>query len=182
MPNGAKSDWVWISQESATPTNILLALLRASKAPIRAREVIAQVHEIQPAVLRGSINNIGSRLGGKTIGRTKDGWRLINPDAAGIIHAGYLWGPREILFKTELAAHRREAILHVLGFFQSGLQLRQILEQLKRCPWVRAPLSKDLLKADLELLNEAKKIRKRGKSGKWEIVSTDEDPTTGNTP
>jgi len=171
VPNGAKSEWIWIPQESATPTTVALAVLRAAKAPLVAREVVAQVTEILPNVPRGSVNNIGTRLGGKQIDRTEDGWRLINQDSAAILHEGYLWGPREIFHKYELAVHRRNAILHVLGFFPGGLQPRQILEQLRRCAWVHAPINKDLLKADLEILDEQeRKIRRVGNSGKWELA------------
>ena len=171
-PVGVKPDWIWIPQESATPTSVLLALLRASKAPIRAKEAIAEVQEILPNVSRGTINNIASRLGGKKIDRNKDGWRLINPESSGILHERYLWGPREFFQHYELAVHRRNAILYLLGFFQSGLQSGQILEQLRNCEWVHAPMNKDLLKADLEELDKEEKIRRRGNSGKWELVPT----------
>jgi hypothetical protein len=170
MPPAAKSDWVWIRQEDATPTSIALALLRAAKEPVRARDIVAQVMEILPNVPKGSVNNIGTRLSGKLIGRTEDGWRLISQDSAGMLNEGYLWGPREIFQKYELAAHRRDVILHVLVFFQSGLQSRQLLDQLRHCAWVHAPANKDLLKADLEVLDKEQKIRRVGNSGKWELA------------
>ena len=169
-PLSAKSDWIWIEEESATPTTVALAVLRAARSPLRAKEVVNQVIEILPNVPRGSVNNIGTRLSGKQIDRTDEGWRLISQDSAAVRHEGYLWGPREIFHKTELAVHRRHAILHLLGLFPGGLQLRQIVEQLRRCTWVHAPVNKDLLKADLEILEQERKIRKVGGSGKWEIA------------
>ena len=62
MPPGAKSDWIYIQEKDATPTSIALAILHGSKEPIRAKEMVEKVTAILPNVLRGSINNIGSRL------------------------------------------------------------------------------------------------------------------------
>jgi hypothetical protein len=171
MPPGAKSDWVYIQEKDATATSIALAILNGSKEPIRAKEIIEKVTAILPNVLRGSINNIGSRLAeSRLIDRTEEGWTLAKPESAGIIHEGNLWGPREIFQKSELAAHRRDAIIHVLSNFDSGLQVRQLVEQLSRCSWVHAPVNKDLVKVDLEILAELGKVRRRGNSKKWEGV------------
>jgi hypothetical protein len=151
-PLSAKPDWIWIEEESATPTTVALAVLRAAKSPLRAKEVVNQVIEILPSVPRGSVNNIGTRLSGKQIDRTE-----------------------EVFHKNELAVHRRYAILHLLGIFYGGLQPRQILEHLRRCTWVHAPVNKDLLKADLEILDrQEKKIRRVGNSGKWELAPAKE--------
>jgi hypothetical protein len=175
MPAGAKSDWMWIRQEDATPTSIALATLRAARKPVRARDVIAFVTEVLPNVPRGSINNIGSRLDGKLISRSGGSWSLIHPEKAGVFSEGYLWGPKESFQKNELAAHRRMAILHILRFFEGGLQTTQIVEQLRRCAWVHAPVNKDLLKADLSILDKQEKVRRRGNSGKWELAPTKEE-------
>lgn len=171
MPTEAKSDWIHVQEKDATPTSIALAILRGSKEPIRAKEIVARVTAILPNVVRGSINNIGSRLEeSRLIDRTEEGWTLAKIESAGVIHEGNLWGPREIFQKSELAAHRRDAILHILNNFESGLQSRQILEQLNRCSWVHAPINKDLLKADLEVLFSEGKVRRRGNSKKWEGI------------
>lgn len=171
MPPGAKSDWIYIQEKDATPTSIALAILHGSKEPIRAKEIIVKVTAILPNVLRGSINNIGSRLAESgLIYRTREGWTLAKIESAGILYEGNLWGPRDIFQKSELAAHRRDAILHVLSNFDSGLQTRQLVEQLGRCSWVHAPVNKDLLKADLEILSRLGKVRRRGNSKKWEVI------------
>jgi hypothetical protein len=170
MPDGAKSDWIWVKQEDATVTSVALALLRAANAPVRPRDLITEVMNILPDANRGSVNNIGTKFGGGLIDRTDDGWRITNPEKAGIFSGGYLWAPKEVFQQFELAAHRRDAIVHVLRNFPGGLQLRQILEQLKRCAWMRAPLNKHLLKADLNVLDEQKKIRRVGNSGKWGLA------------
>ena len=172
MPEGAKSDWIWVKQEDATVMSVALALLRAASSPIRPRDLITEVMNILPDANRGSVNNLGTKFGGNLIDRTDDGWRITNPEKAGILSGGYLWAPKEVFQHFELAAHRREAVIHVLKNFPGGLQLRQILEQLKRCAWMRAPLNKHLLKADLEVLDGQKKIRKVGNSGKWGLAQT----------
>ncbi len=137
---------------------------------MRAKDVVAAITRILPSVHRGSIANIGARLEGKVINRTDDGWTLIDTAKAGVLHAGMLWGPPEIFQKTELAAHRREAILHLLAAQPSGLQIVQIVEQLLGCPWVHAPVNKDLLKADMEELRKDGKVRRVGNSKKWELA------------
>jgi hypothetical protein len=126
-----------------------------------------------PTVSSGSISNIGTRLNGKSIQRQDDGWVIVDPSKAGIIKDGFLWGPPSIFEKHELAAHRRDAILHLLKHYNAGLQAVQIVEQLHNCHWIQAPINKDLLKADLEVLQQAGKIRRRGNSKKWELVANE---------
>jgi hypothetical protein len=70
----------------------------------------------------------------------------------------------------ELAAHRRDAILHILQHFEMGLEVVQLVEQLTNCSWVIAPVNKDLLKADVQVLESEGKIRRRGNTRKWEIA------------
>jgi hypothetical protein len=169
MPPGGEDDWIWISVEKAGATNVTLAILRGANEPIRARDLVATVMNILPDVHRGTIANLGNRLEGDTIERSKEGWSLINPEKAGLISGGLFWGPPELFTKQELAAHRRDAILHVLSFFQSGLQQTQLAEQLRKCPWVRAPVNKELVQDDIEILRSEGKIRRRGTTTKWEI-------------
>ena len=170
-PLEAQSDWIWILVKDATATSIVLAILRAAKEPVKAKDVATCVTGILPNALSGSIFNVGTRLDGKKIRRTDEGWVLLRPEYGGVIVDGYLWGPADVFQKTELATHRREAIIHLLNSFEGGLQTRQIVEQLHRCTWVHAPINKDLLKADLEILDEKGLIKRRGNSKKWGIVT-----------
>lgn len=169
-PTEAKDDWISIALDDAMATNLVLAVLREAKGPVRAGEVVQMVTAINPNVTHGAVNNIGTRLGGKLIERTDLGWSLIDRSKAGIISDAYLWGPVEIFEKQELAAHRREAIIHILQCFPSGLQTVQLVEQLKGCNWMRAPVSKDLVKADMEILQKEAKARRVGNSKKWEVL------------
>jgi hypothetical protein len=170
-PQEAQPGWIWINAEDASPTSVVLAILRGSKEPIRAKDVTAKVHAIQPKVITGSISNIGNRLDGdKIIQRTDEGWSLKERDKAPVFHDGYFWGAPGVFGKQELAAHRRDGILHLLHVSPGGLQAAQIVEQLRVCPWLHAPLNKELVQADIENLEREKKVRRRGNSRKWETV------------
>jgi hypothetical protein len=166
-PAEAKSDWICIDAKDAYPTNLALAVLRRNDKPTKAKEVVAGVTSIRPDVRRGSVNNLGTRLDKKAISRTKAGWTLINPETAPILENGLIWGPPAIFNKQELAAHRREAVLHLIQTFRTGLLTSQIIEQLENCPWVHAPLSKELVQDDVEFWFEAGRIKRSGNSKKW---------------
>jgi hypothetical protein len=151
-----------------------LAVLRGVAGPVRAKEVVGRVKELLPDVSSGSIANIGTRLD-KTnvILRDDRGWELLSPEDAGVIFNSHLWAPASVLSSQELAAYRREAILHLLSLNKTGLQATQVEEQLQHCTWLQAPVSKDLVKVDLEVLASDKKIRRRGNTRKWELVPED---------
>lgn len=166
-PEEAGDDWISVEVTELTVTSLVLAVLRAAAKPVVAKDVIEHVTEINPHIPRGSVHNIGTRLNGTVIKRTDDGWSLVDPSKAGIISDGYLWGPKGIFDKQELAAHRREAILYILKAFQSGLQTVQIVDQLRSTKWVNAPASKDLVKSDMELLEAHNKVRRISNSRKW---------------
>jgi hypothetical protein len=175
-PKEATADWVRIDAKAASTTAITLAVLRSAKKPMRARDLNDRVLAILPNILRGSISNVGTRLEGTLIQRTDEGWSLIDPNKAGIVHNGFLWSPIEALGKQEIAAHRREAIVYILQLFNSGLQIVQIVEHLGNCEWVHAPMNKDLVKIDVQILSEEGKVRRRGNTKKWEFVP----PENGN--
>ena len=169
-PKGVDPSWVVIKVEDALPTSVALALLAGADGPIRSRDIIRRVAERLPDVSEGSIANIGTRLSTeKIIRRREDGWTLRDPDYAGIIDDEFLWAPADKLTRPELAAHRRDSIVHILRHFATGLEPVQIVGELNKCDWVRAPVSKDLLKADIPVLASAGKIRRRGNTHKYEV-------------
>jgi len=169
-PKESEADWISISITDASPNCVTLAVLREAGAPVHHGDLTSRVSKLLPKVPSGSITNVGTRLQGKLIDRTKAGWVLLKPELAGILKGERVWGPPDIFGKMEIAAHRREAILHILRNHNTGLQIVQLLEQLLRCPWVHAPINKDLLKADMESLKD--KVRRRGNSKKWEIIES----------
>lgn len=88
---------------------------------------------------------------------------------APILFEGRLWGPANIFQKYEIADHRREAILWLLQKFP-GQQIVQIVERLQDCEWVRAPKNKDLVKADMQILEKDGLVERRGNTRKWQLV------------
>lgn len=171
VPPTAQPGWISIDVRDASPANVALAVLREHGAAMRAKDVAARVVSIQPTTSPGSVANIGSKLDGDSIQRSEDGWLLTNPAKAPVMFEGRLWGPPALFGKYELAAHRRDAVLHLLRAFPSGLQTSQIIETLSACPWVHAPINKELVQGDIEILGPAgeKKIRRRGPTKKWEL-------------
>ena len=171
MPPEAESDWAWIKGADASPASLVMATIRSAKRALRPRDIIERVVNILPEVPAGSIYNVGPRLEKQGIlHRGEEGWALTTPESAGIIYKGYFWGPASAFTKQEQAAQRRATIIHILGFHPTGLQIVQIVQQLKRCPWVIGSINKDLLKEDVAILSEAGKIRRRGNTRNWELV------------
>jgi hypothetical protein len=171
-PPEAEGDWVSIPVAEASVSSVALAILRQA-GMMRARDLNEAVLAILPEATAGSVANMGTRLQGTVIDRTEDGWKLLDTEAAGIITDDRLWGPISVFGVHDIAAHRREAILHILSTYPTGLQIVQIVEQLRKCSWVHAPVNKDLLKADMEVLQRQDKARRRGNSKKWEAVSAE---------
>jgi hypothetical protein len=162
--------WIWIDIAGATPTSLVLALLREADKPVRAPEVAEHVTTLMPSVPAGTVFNLGKRLAGSVIRRTRDGWELTAPEQAPLLFDGLLWGPAKVFVKSELASHRREALMHILNTAPGGLQASQLTEYAKSCQWIYAPVSKELIQDDLELLFNQSKVRRRGNSRKWELA------------
>jgi hypothetical protein len=127
-PREATDEWIWIRLSDAVVSSVILAALRSSTEPMRARDVKEFVLNALPNAASGSIPNAGTRLQEDgVIERIDDGWKLLRPESAGIIHGGFLWANPSVLMKPEIAAHRRDAILHILRHFPTGLQVVQIV-------------------------------------------------------
>lgn len=169
-PAGVGDGWVYVPLNALTPQTIALGVLRAADEPLSPKRVTALIRERGTEVNEGSVANIGTRLEKEgVIRRTKDGWSLASLTKAPILNGSYAWGDQEVFTTHELAARRREAIIYVLSHFRDGLQTTQILTQLEGCTWLKTPLSKDLLKADIEELQRSEKIR-RGALKKWIVA------------
>jgi hypothetical protein len=168
VPQGMNAEWVSIPAKKAIATSLVLACLRMKGGRAKVREILDFVSEILPDVIQGTIANVGTRLvAEKIIRRDSDGWVLLNFEAAGYVLEDRYWAPAEIMLKQELAAYRREAILYILQSFKSGLQTVQIVERLRELTWMKAPVNKDLLKADMEILEADGKVKHSGNSKKW---------------
>lgn len=171
VPREANEEWISIQAKAGTPTTLALALLRKASHPLRPKELLDMVGKILHDVSSGSVYNLGFRLEKEgTLLKSDQGWTLAKPELAPLLEDDLLWGPRTVFAKQDIAAHRREAIIHILGMDRSGLQIVQLVERLLGCPWVKAPVNKDLLKADMQILEKEGLVRRRGNSGKWEVI------------
>jgi hypothetical protein len=169
-PSFADEGWISIKASEASPTTVALAILRDEEGPIKAKNLAEKVHAILPYAVGGSIYNLLNRLkeqGDVTQG--EDGWRLENQSSAGVLSQSYLWAPIRILSKQDIAAHRREAIIHVLRR-KHNLPVMDLVRELLEWKWVKAPANKDLLKLDMAVLKEEGKVRRVGNSRNWELV------------
>jgi hypothetical protein len=139
------------------------------------KQIVADMLAHGLVVNKGSVANIGTRLQERgVITRPKgQGWTLMDSSRAPVLNGKYAWGDPEMFIAQELAARRREAIVHVLRHFRDGLQNMQILTQLEGCTWLKTPLTKDLVKMDMLDLQHDVKVR-RGSSRKWTLVETSE--------
>ena len=66
-------------------------------------------------------------------------------------------------------AHRRIVIRHLLKA-SGGLQIVQLVKQLRESGLCHAPMTKDLLKMDFSVMQKAGTVRRVGNSKKWELV------------
>lgn len=169
-PSIATDEWVWVEFARTLPMTAIPAVLRDESQPLRARDVVTKVVQLLPKASAGSVANLFSKLDGKVIRREQDGWVLINREKAPIVYDGRLWGTSDVFQQTEIAAYRRDIIVHVLRQFDSGLQIVQIVDQLQRLEWLQAPFNKDLVKADMQALQVDGRVRHRGNSRKWEAT------------
>jgi hypothetical protein len=172
-----ESDWIWLPIASLTPTTLVCALLRQAKAPLSPKQIMEGLEKLGVDAVKGSVANIGTRLSTgqhPKITRGTGTWGLVDPTLAPVLHDGYAWGPPASFDKQELAAHRRIGVMHLLRAHPDGLQIMQITQMLRKCAWMQAPLTKDLIKADLPVLQSdglAKRVG--GGSGKWRAHKND---------
>jgi hypothetical protein len=168
VPEGVNPEWVSIPVKKAIASSLVLACLRMNGGTVRVREIVDFVSAILPEIVKGTIANIGTRfVADGTVSRGDEGWVLLKREAAGVIVGDRYWAPSSVMQKQELATHRREAILHTLQTYKSGLQTVQIVERLREFEWVKAPVNKDLLKGDMDVLVVEGKVRHSGNSKKW---------------
>ena len=139
---------------------------------MRSKELYRRIIPLGIEASLGTVSNAAVRLESHGIVTRGDDqrWKLAKPEMAGVIGEGYVWGAADSFTMQELAAHRRQAILQLLGANHGGLQLVQLTEELRRLGWVRAPINKDLLKGDMDWLLGKHKVRRIGNSRKWGLA------------
>jgi hypothetical protein len=172
-PSAATDEWIWIPVSNAQSQTLALAMMRKRGLPVKPKDLAVLVTEMLPDATMNGVYNLTKRLEGKVINKTSEGLELIDPTNVAILEGDVVWGHSSIFSTQELASHRRDAILHILKFFKSGLQIVQLVEELRKCPWMKAPATKDLLRGDVDYLEGIGKIKRSGNSKKWILTDSD---------
>lgn len=171
-PPEASQHWLWLPIDQMTPTGLVRGILRAAAHPLTPKMLIEQLRELRDNINPGSIANIGTRLEQQgSISRTEAGWQLAPNANAPVLYSGNAWGSEELFESYELAAQRRNCIFHVLRVYEDGLQPMQLVKALEGCTWVHASVTKDLIKTDLQTLDQEGRAKRIGNSGKWRAVA-----------
>jgi hypothetical protein len=161
-PSGAAASWIWVPLKEASVVTVVRCVLQGAGQPLSRKEVRRQVARYKSDAADGSIDNIGTRLNGTHILREDGTWRAANPSEPPILHEDHAWGPIDAFEMTDVAYHRREALVHVLKVQPDGLQPMQLVRTLEQCEWLHTPINKDLIKLDLEVLTGAGRVKKGG--------------------
>jgi hypothetical protein len=172
---GVDADWICIDTKKATPTSIVLAVLRSAAAPMKINEVAAGVGSIRLGISQGVINNIGTRLDGSVIARSEAGWQLIKYERAPTLRGDRICGPFAIFTPREIAAHRRDVILLLLREVEDGLTIRQLIHILKNSNFVHPSVGRHLIEDDVQALSHAGLIGRRD-SHKWAVLPASPNP------
>jgi hypothetical protein len=173
-PAGALPLWIWVPEGEAAVTSLVLAWLNQATESLMPARIFSEVEKMKPGINKGSIANLGTRFEEEgVIRRSDDGWTLLRRDRAPVLHRGHLWGAWNIFEKSEAAFYRRTAVKHILRLMPDGLQIMQVTNLFKEnCPWFDSdiPASKDLIKMDMRELEKVGAVRRKGRSGKWELT------------
>ncbi len=169
-PNEVEDDSIAIPIKELQATSLVRGVLKGETSPIPTKSVLQRVQRLRPDVSVGTIYNVGARLDGKVIERSDAGWRLIYPNDAPLLRNEYAWGPASVFNnKQELAVHRRILICDLLRQSAAGLMVMQIVRQLETDSSCQAPVTKDLVKVDMQALKDEGLIRRLGNSRKWTL-------------
>jgi hypothetical protein len=170
-PPGVKKDWINVPIASLLPQTLTLGILRDSLGrPLPRKDLLARMAERGARVNDGSLANIGTRLSERhQIHRVDEGWLLVDESTAPILNGRYAWGDAAVFAVHELAARRREAVLHLLRVTGRAMKQNEIAAALRGCSWLKTPVSKDLIKMDIGALVESGQVVKLEDEKGWAI-------------
>ena len=168
QPKEAGDDWIHLPIKEATPTSLILAFLREHPGLVPVAEVLAYMKNVSHDAVTGSVYNALNRLAGTgVLTKEADGFALARKDDGGVIAGDYLWAPPDTLQQSEIAWHRRQAILHILQH-QGPLQVVNLINWLNGSTWVKTRSNKDVLKLDMQALEEKGSAKRVEGTRRWE--------------
>ena len=117
-PAVATDEWIWVPLGDLPAQELALAVLRENNRAMPATEVVAEVRKYRPDINQGSVFNVGPRLvDAEILHRDEDGWTLLDPERAPLIHDDAAWGPVGLFSRQDVAGYRRRLILELLAEF-----------------------------------------------------------------
>lgn len=164
-PAGVEFDWAWVPTRDLIATTLVRAVLRVQLDPIKPKRVVDLVQRINPEIGKGTIYNVGPRLEYAGIIEREGGWKLTAPDNAPVLNGEFAWAPTDVFNKQELAAHRRVLIERLLS--GDRLMVMQIVKKLEADTNCKAPVTKDLVKVDIQKLQKSGLIKRVGNTRQW---------------
>lgn len=170
-PKEASDGWIYVPIDEALTITLVRAILRKRGEASRPKDVADEIIQRRPTLVAGGVYNTGPRLEkAGVIRKTPEGWALADFGSGPIVDDENVWAHPRDLQKSEVAWHRRMIIVHLLSVYKSGLQVLQIVEQLQAFSQCKAPVSKDLVKTDMQVLADQKRVRRAGNSKKWVLA------------
>lgn len=169
--------WVSVPVASAMPVTLAYSVL-ANKGEMPIKKVIFEVSAFNQFLTYSAMFAVLRKLKDAKVVTLENGVAAPaadSPRPASIAQDGRVWGPPEAFQPQELAAHRREAIVEILK--ANGASTRaEIVEALKRTPWVRARLDPSLIKVDLDVLAKQGSVEREESTPvlRWKLVSQPE--------
>ncbi len=177
-PEFKPGSWIVVNEAALSVRTYVLGLLReAGPGGITSRELAEKVKAGREDQNLGSVYNLGGQLEKAGVIRRDDArWILVNEATAPVMSGAAAWGPPDVFSKQEVAAYRREAIRLILQRpgHSNGLQIMQVVRLLKELPWLNAPVAKDVVKGDIEFMQQDRQVKRTGNNRNWALRSQEE--------
>jgi hypothetical protein len=177
MPEG----WISIPTSKASVPALTMAILGTKQAPISLKQLGREIEEVRPDTGGNTAYAVIRKLlaDGDIAGNT-DSLSIAMKEKAGLIENGYLWASPDYLSQSDAAEYRREAIVHLLHAYENGLRMVHIVGILSSEKWVKVPIKKDGIKADIKFLENKNLVRKNEETEKWEVIKSQEPTEVGS--
>jgi hypothetical protein len=168
-PAEADDSWVSMNAVSASPMAIGMAVLRSfphrtiSSATLNNR--IATIRKIEGGAGYTILEKL--RKDGVIEGDNTS-WTIKDASKGGVFKGERLWSPPQHLSEYDWAAIRREGILALLRA-NRAVTIAGITKGLAAWKWYRAPVTDDLVKADVRALAKKGLVHRNDDTKEWSL-------------